>query len=365
MGKITKRLIAGGGLLAAGLLLGWLARNVAGFATFYTTNIYKILVEVIARITSLFPFSLLEFGLYGVVLGSIASVIWGIVQAVRKTDKPHRIFGRWISGVILMAGILFFVYTVGCGINYHSISFSQKEGLKVEKYTEEDLWNLCVKLIEEVNEAAALVEWTEDGYSVMPSDYEKEAISCMKKLGESYDSLSGFYPNPKEIAISRILTMMQVSGVYSPWSIEANFNGEMRAYQIPSTLCHELSHLKGFMREDEAEYLAYRACMLSEDPYFRYSGAMHAYATSINTYYRNFGWDNYDLVQSMIDARADNEWGEASDFWRKYEGKVSEVQEVVNDTYLQANGQSDGTKSYGRMVDLLIADMKKAEEGKN
>ena len=27
----------------------------------------------------------------------------------------------------------------------------------------------------------------------------------------------------------------------------------------------------------------------------------------------------------------------------------------MNDTYLKANAQEDGTKSYGRMVDLLLA----------
>jgi len=28
---------------------------------------------------------------------------------------------------------------------------------------------------------------------------------------------------------------------------------------------------------------------------------------------------------------------------------------VVNDTYLKANNQSDGVKSYGKVVDLLLA----------
>ena len=28
---------------------------------------------------------------------------------------------------------------------------------------------------------------------------------------------------------------------------------------------------------------------------------------------------------------------------------------MVNDSYLKANGQADGVKSYNRMVDLLVA----------
>ena len=46
---------------------------------------------------------------------------------------------------------------------------------------------------------------------------------------------------------------------------------------------------------------------------------------------------------------------ENSAYWDKYEGKVAEVADKVNDNYLKANGQSDGIKSYGRMVDLMVA----------
>ena len=37
------------------------------------------------------------------------------------------------------------------------------------------------------------------------------------------------------------------------------------------------------------------------------------------------------------------------------DGKVAEVSNKVNDTYLKVNKQEDGVKSYGRMVDLLLA----------
>lgn len=43
-----------------------------------------------------------------------------------------------------------------------------------------------------------------------------------------------------------------------------------------------------------------------------------------------------------------------SDFWKRYDSKVAEVSGQINDHYLKANGQSDGIKSYDRMVDLMI-----------
>ena len=44
-----------------------------------------------------------------------------------------------------------------------------------------------------------------------------------------------------------------------------------------------------------------------------------------------------------------------SAFWLQYDGKAAEVSQTVNNTYLKLNSQDDGVKSYGRMVDLLLA----------
>ena len=43
-------------------------------------------------------------------------------------------------------------------------------------------------------------------------------------------------------------------------------------------------------------------------------------------------------------------------YWRQFEGAVAEVSTKINDSYLKANFQNDGVQSYGRMVDLLLAD---------
>ena len=39
-------------------------------------------------------------------------------------------------------------------------------------------------------------------------------------------------------------------------------------------MCHELSHICGFMREDEANFISYLACYHSSSTELRYSGAM-------------------------------------------------------------------------------------------
>ncbi len=50
-----------------------------------------------------------------------------------------------------------------------------------------------------------------------------------------------------------------------------------------------------------------------------------------------------------------------SEFLRKYEGPVAQASNAANNAYLKANQQQDGTRSYGRMVDLLLAEAREEQ----
>ena len=52
-----------------------------------------------------------------------------------------------------------------------------------------------------------------------------------------------------------------------------------------------------------------------------------------------------------------------AEHWAQYEGPVQDVSNAANDAYLKANNQSDGMQSYGRMVDLLLAEQRAEENG--
>lgn len=58
---------------------------------------------------------------------------------------------------------------------------------------------------------------------------------------------------------------------------------------------------------------------------------------------------------SYADEKVIAELGANSVYWKKYETPVATVATTVNDTYLKSQGQTDGKKSYGRFVDLMIS----------
>jgi hypothetical protein len=186
----------------------------------------------------------------------------------------------------------------------------------------------------------------------------KNGVLAMERLAEEYPSLSGFYPEPKPVFVSWILSVQQYSGVYSPFTVEANYNRDMVAYNIPHTICHELSHLSGFMREDEANFIGYLACINSGSTGFRYSGYLLGWIYAGNAL-AGEDYAAYVRFYEALDDGVRQELDENSLFWDRFEGKAAEAANKVNDTYLKANGQSQGVKTYGRVVDLMIADFLK------
>lgn len=347
-------LTAGAVLLAVTGALQAAARNTDGFATWYAHGIYAAIVGIIGRFFGIFPFSVVEIALY-------LLIFWCIVYAARFWREPKRLASR----TVFLAGILLFLYTCNCGINYYAASFSGYVGLQTGKYTKEELEELCAYLVERVNETAGEDEYgkAHDGAHGREYDgahggsydrsWRREGVRAMQRAGEEFPVLGGFYPQPKEVAVSWILSVQQLCGVYSPFTVEANFNGDMTDYNIPHTICHELSHLKGFMREDEANFIGYLACIGSENRAFRYSGYLTGWVYAGNALARADADAYIELAQRLCgQARSDLAANNA--FWDRYEGKVAEVSNQVNDVYLKMNDQSDGVKSYGRMVDLML-----------
>ena len=342
-------------LLAVTLLLQLLARRVPGFAQWYSVTVYRLLVGTIGRITSLFPFSVVEMLLYALILSVIAGLFFAIRQVIKKRWKLRIALLRIVQTALLTASVLFFSYTVGCGINYHRTAFSTEAGIVTEKSSREELIALCEALVEQINEVAPFVTTDGDGCLILTQDTHAIARQAMAALGQEYEQLAGFYPDPKGVLVSRIFSVQKLEGVYSPFTLEANYNREMPEVSIPVAICHELSHLRGYMREDEANFIAYLACLRSGEPEFIYSGTILAFIHSANALYRDGATDDYIRIYSMLCETAQKDMAMDSAFWKQFDGKVAEVSNKVNDTYLKVNKQEEGVKSYGRVVDLLLA----------
>jgi len=68
--------------------------------------------------------------------------------------------------------------------------------------------------------------------------------------------------------------------------------------------------------------------------------------------------EDYKKIANKLSPGVKRDLKYQNEFWEKYQGKVEEISNNVNDNYLKSNGQKDGVESYGRMVDLLLAEFK-------
>ncbi len=345
-------------LAAASAVLGACARMVPGFAHTYSITVYPVLVNTIGRFSSIFPFSLSEAGLY-------LAAVFCILNLLFLIKKPLAA----LSHLFFLACLLLFLYTAGCGINYYRTPFSYEAGMVMEQSSAGELYSLCLFLTEQINSTLTETDHSGDALkglypgqtedtplpsAAMLRELGMEGVKSMKGLGTAYPQLSGYYPYPKPLMNPRLLSIQQLCGIYSPFTIEANYNREMPYYNIPHTICHELSHLKGFMREDEANFIGYLACIGSDSPDFRYSGYLTGWVYAGNALAKADLEAYYGLYGRLApEAARDLAWN--NQFWDRFDGKVAEASTQLNDRYLKANNQEDGVRSYGRMVDLMLA----------
>ena len=243
---------------------------------------------------------------------------------------------------------------LGGGINYHRVSFAETAGISAEPCTAEDLSRICSWLTEEVNVRSAQVSRDENGVMSLSRPEGPDAAAAMESLGETFPDLSGSYPMPKKVLCSQILSRLGLTGIFSAFTIEANYNRDMTAYNIPFTVCHELSHLRGFMQEEEANFIAFLACIQSEQTAFQYSGYLSAWIYCMNALY-DTDYDTWSTIRSQLAPSVETDLTANREFWASYDGILEEISTQVNDTYLKINGQDSGVQSYDMMVELTVA----------
>ncbi len=341
----------------AAYLLLLLADRVSPVADFYATKIYPYLAGGISFVAGLLPFSLGEMTLILALLAGLVGLVWLVVALIKKPQKLRRLLGALVC-VACVASTLYAAFVCLAGINYRRTDWATVEQLETVPRESEELADLYALLVQETNEAALQVQRDANGVFVSQTAFSKTASmarSEMRRLGETYPSLAGAqYGKPKPVLASELMSVANITGIFWPFTVEANVNTHAPAYTLPATLCHEQAHQRGFMREDEANFIALLACFGSKDPTFRYSGLMLAL-----TYTENALWGADaelcgQLAAELCDEiRADRR--ASSEYWKQYETKVAEVSEEINNTYLESNDQTDGVQSYGRVVDLLLA----------
>lgn len=343
--------------LPGAFLLVFFASRDQGFAEWYATHIYKTVSLGFDWASSLLPFSLAEVLLLLFALWAVIYIVKAVIQLIRAKGKRLRVLWRAVINPVLLGSILLFVFVANAGVNYYRMPFEQAIGLEVTKSSVQELKALCYTLAEDATQLRTQLQEDENGImrlSQSDSATAQRAKEAYDKMQERYPTLTAGYGPTKQLWLSQYLSYTKITGFFFPFTVEANVNNDVPDYSIPSTMCHELSHVRGYMREEEANFIAYLVCMSSGDQELMYSGTMLAFVHAGNALSGVSRADYTDVFRTLGEG-VQRDIKANSEYWAQFEGPVAQAASTMNDTYLKANGQQDGVKSYGKVTDLLLS----------
>ena len=367
-------------LAAISLLLYILARRLPGFADACRVSMNPVMTETEGRLAGILPFSLGEtliaLLLLAVFLAAVKLIRAGLGllknrkngqgRAGENTGSAEPVFKyrqkyiRRLRRIGLLLSVILLLFVRNEDIYFSATSFAETYSLESREYSDEDLTSTCLYLKDEINACADRVSRDDRGIMILLEDPADKVRDSLRQLGEEYPWLRGYYPRPKPVICSFVLSYAGFTGIYSVITCEANYNRDMPAYNIPFTIGHELAHLKGVMSEKEANFIGYISCIRSGDPDLRYSGAVLGFIYCANEL-KHRDPETWQAIHEMLDedAMQDIIWNTA--FWDSYEGSVSETADKLNDTYLKTEGLEAGVASYDQVVDMIVTFTKESE----
>ena len=360
-------------LIPISLFIIVLCKNFTFIAEYiFARGLYRVMAIIMGLVTRWFPFSVAEICIYLLPFIVVFLLSRFIYKAIKDRENRFMIIGKSILNILCTISIVLFAFVVLCGTNYYRYSFTTYLDYESGTYSKEDLYKLCDYLADKLNKAREDVAVDENGVMKLSYENNRELLSkagtVMSEFVSDYPAYKYSTGTVKPVLASKYMSYTEIVGIYVPFTMEANINMDVPDHNHPVDALHELAHLRGVMPEDEANYVAYLACISSGEEDFIYSGYMLAFILSSNRLYDE-DKELYRQVQNKLSDGVINDIRADITYWKKYEtptaNKISNVSNKVNDTYLNLNGQTEGTKSYGMLVDLLLAEFKENENDIN
>lgn len=351
--------LAGTGVVTFGLFR--LLMMAPGFTeTIYGRGIGPLFASLLSNISGIIPVSLAEI----LVVVFVVRQLFGVIKGFSQVRNDDRQFSNAVAAGVLRlgadVGIVVTTFYLLWGFNYARPSLEVRQQWNGSHAQVEELARLAQEMINAANFEYVSITGSEDlGQPTTGPQHAtlvEQLSTCWKSaegiLGLPRSALLGF-GNPKRSWASLVLDYGQTSGFYFPWTGEANYNRGTPDVSMPQVIAHEMSHQRGFAREDEANFAGYLAASLSDESYPRYSAYVFAQRQLLSAL---SGYDT-DHARELVRQRlpgVQRDIRAANAYWQQFEGHASRTTRSMNNAYLRTNRVPGGILSYNRSVELLI-----------
>lgn len=307
----------------------------------------------LSYLTGWIPFSLAEYLLLLAPLIVVVLVVYGM----KHYADSWRDVGRYCAALLSVLALVGAIFLSAFAPGYHGSTLDEKLGLDKREVSTKELYDTARVLVSQMERELDEVSYSINGFSIMPyglDEMNDRLLVAYERVSAEHDFLPVLKSRLKPVMISEAMSYTHITGVYSFFTGEANLNVAFPDYTLPYTAAHELAHQRGVAREDEANFVAFLVCIASEDAYIRYCGYRNLYDHVISALYEADPVQ-YTKLLGHVPRAIRREQSAYSKFFDQYRDSVaSAVTETVNDTFLTIQG-TEGTRSYGMVVDLAVA----------
>ncbi|MDT8418229.1 MAG: DUF3810 domain-containing protein [Lutibacter sp.] len=326
-----------------------IAQYPAAIEKYYSNGLYIYISKFLNFFFGWIPFSVGDI-LYAILVIVILKNIFITIKN-KKINLKNTLFkiGGYIS-------IFFFLFHLNWGLNYFRQPVYKTLNFEIEKYSTNELVDFTEKLIVKINDVHLSI--TKNDSITTENSLDKEQIkevsyAVYKQFQEKYPQYSHENLKVKHSLFSLPLTYMGFAGYLNPLTNEAQVNYLIPKNTYPMIVCHELAHQVGVASESEANFIGYLATTNSNDDYFKYSGYLMALRFCL---YEIFQKDpeKFDSLKIKLNKGILKDIRQSEVFWKSYQNWSEIYFKTFYDTFLKANKQIDGIKSYNKVVVLLI-----------
>lgn len=286
---------------------------------------------------------------------ALVFIVCSAVRLIRSRGERLRVLasrGLLALDVILTVCV---ILSFTLGASYRADGFTEKSGLAPRGGTVSELYALTEDFTARVNALAGSVPRGVDGtMSLSADEIIDRAAGLFAEAEKEFPCLAGPELRVKKLRLSRVMSALGYTGVYIPFTGEANVNVDFPAALLPDTVAHELAHQRGAASENEANFAAIAACLTCGDDVYAYSGALSAWTYLGNALYK-YDREAYSALYRSLDPRVQADILASNAYWAQFESPVSQVSGAVYDSFLKGYGETDGIRSYGEVVGLLLA----------
>ncbi len=331
------------------ILVKWLGSHTDIIEKFYSTGFYPVLSKVFRLVFGWIPFS----------VGDLIYFILLLLTLIYLFKNWKRIFQhklKFLRDVFMVLSVAYFTFHFMWGLNYYREPLAVKLEL-TETKNYEDLVFFTEQLVQKTNEAQLTI--TKDSSSAVHIPYSQKEMFAITLSGyKSFETEHPFLgyrtPSIKTSLFSKGLTYMGYAGYLNPFTNEAQVNGLLPNFRFPVVAGHEIGHQLGYSAENETNFIGYLVTASNKDNYFKYAAYAYALGYCLNDIRRG-DKDIFERILNQLNPGVKANFQEMNEFWNRYENPMEPVFKSVFNSFLKANNQTEGIKSYNAVVSLLVA----------